>query len=277
MTSKENLTNLSKYKMDHAKRGISLIININKYDPNPFKLEEREWSKRDVDNLKKTLNYLEFDLNFAENLTKYQIKQRLQQIASINHENSDCFLCVVMSHGSEDNIFTSNSELISFDEIMAPIKSCPTLFNKPKMFLFQACRDGKKEIDSKANSDKSTKSSQSEHTANNLEITSSPSDTQSILNKNIETKFENESDLLIYYSTLPSNLSNSGNKEEGSFFIKSFCNVSNDAYKNLPNNISLLKMFTEINNTVSNISNLIYRMRRDVYFLPKNVSQMKYT
>ena len=52
-----------------------------------------------------------------------------------------------MSHGSEDNILTYNNELISFGEIMAPIKSCPTLLNKPKMFFFHVCR-GKNKIDS---------------------------------------------------------------------------------------------------------------------------------
>ena len=55
MASKDNQINSSNYKMDQEKRGIALIININKYDPNPFKLEERERSKKDVENLKKTL------------------------------------------------------------------------------------------------------------------------------------------------------------------------------------------------------------------------------
>ena len=98
------------YKMDHAKRGIALVININKCDPNPLKLKGREWSKKDVESLTNTLNYLEFDLDFAENLTKSQIEERLKQIASINH---DCFLCVVMPHGDEDKIFTSDNQLIS--------------------------------------------------------------------------------------------------------------------------------------------------------------------
>ena len=42
MTSNENTSN---YKTNHAKRGIALIININKYDPNPNKHKEREWSR----------------------------------------------------------------------------------------------------------------------------------------------------------------------------------------------------------------------------------------
>ena len=79
MASKDNQVNPSKYKMDHAKRGIALIININKYEPNTFKLEEREWSIKDVENLKKTLEYLEFDLELAENLTKSEIEQRLKK------------------------------------------------------------------------------------------------------------------------------------------------------------------------------------------------------
>ena len=143
--SKENETNPSKYNMDHAKRGIALIINIDKYDePNPFKLKEREWSKKDVENLTKTLGYLEFDVKLVdnENLTKSKIENFLKQIATeINHKDFDCFLCVVMSHGNEDNIVTGDNKLMNFKEIMAPIKSCPTLLNKPKMFFFQACRE----------------------------------------------------------------------------------------------------------------------------------------
>ena len=68
--SKEKETNLLKYNMNHAKRDKALVVNINKYDPNPFELEKREWSKKDVENLTKTLNYLEFDLELKKNPTK---------------------------------------------------------------------------------------------------------------------------------------------------------------------------------------------------------------
>ena len=252
MTSKdENKTNPSKYKMDYLKRGIALVINLNKYDPNPFNLEEREWSINDVENLTKTLEYLEFDIDLAENLTKSEIEERLEQIASINHENFDCFLCVVMSYGNKDNIVTSDSKFMSFEEIMEPIKSCLTLLDKPKMFLFSMIDDQK--------------------------IIYSSSNLQSKINKNNETKFNKESDLLIYYSILPNQLS-LNNAADGTIFIKSFCNVFNDAYKELPNNMQLLKMFRIINESVSKtgqqqISEPLFRMTKDVYFLPKNVNQ----
>ena len=106
------------------------------------------------------------------------------------------------------------------------------------------------------------------------------SDSNSNVNKNIATKFENESDLLIYYSTLPNNLSWSNDKKEGTIFIKSFCDAFAKAYENLPNNMSLAQMFTIINKSVrktgQQISELLFRMKEEVNFLPKDVSKHFY-
>jgi hypothetical protein len=45
------MTNETKYNMNHKERGIALVINMQNYDaPNPFKLEERKWSEKDVEN-----------------------------------------------------------------------------------------------------------------------------------------------------------------------------------------------------------------------------------
>ena len=46
--------NINNYDMNHEKRGIALVININEYDPtttNKEKQKERVWSKKDVDNI----------------------------------------------------------------------------------------------------------------------------------------------------------------------------------------------------------------------------------
>jgi len=55
----------------------------------------------------------------------------------------------------EDKILTSDNKLMSVEEIMAPIKSCSSLSDKPKLFFFQACRGDnqiKKRIESRPNS-----------------------------------------------------------------------------------------------------------------------------
>ena len=116
---------VEKYNMDHDRRGIALVINIRSYDA-PYQHKERVWSDRDVENLKKTLNYLEFQVVLCHNLTKSELEQVMQEQAKLNYDKYDCFLCVVMSHGNDEKIVTSDNQQISFDEIMAPIKQCPT-------------------------------------------------------------------------------------------------------------------------------------------------------
>ena len=46
------------------------------YNPNPYNLNERKWSEPDVENLKKSLQYLEFDLKLQENLTANEIREK---------------------------------------------------------------------------------------------------------------------------------------------------------------------------------------------------------
>ena len=55
----------------------------------------------------------EFEIEFAENLTKSQIEKLLQEKASISHKDFDCFLCIVISHCHDTkSIVTSDNELI---------------------------------------------------------------------------------------------------------------------------------------------------------------------
>jgi caspase 7 len=264
------------YKMDHPKRGVALVINIKTYDPNPYKLEERKWSEKDVENLKATLDYLEFDLKFHENLKANEIRDEIQKITKLNHSDSDCFLCVVMSHGIDDKIVASDSEVISLKEIMEPIKSsCESLDNKPKLFFFQACR-GKKEMVQFVRPDsgisKTNKNTPSDTTHKTTTLNQSNK-------KGIEsnlTKIETESDLLVYYATLPEHYAYGNKTNEGTIFIESVCTELNEAYKNLPNNILLSAMILNINNRVREsgleLADPINRLMADVKFTPKIVS-----
>ena len=278
------------YDMNHEKRGIALVININKYDPisKEKRPKERAWSKNDLENLTQTLQYLEFDLNKVENLTKSELENLLKEQAEKSHEKNDCFLCVVMSHGIDDHIVTRDNQLISFADIMAPIKSCQTLLNKPKLFFFQACR-GEHELESFFRK-KPPPISQSR--------TSSASSTRSAqqttdLNKFLKlppiqnNKSEYESDLLVYYSTLSNHLSWSRDSEEGTIFIKSVCDVFKYAYESIPNNLSLSQMVNKINDELSSkivkiddndgqkeivqVAEHSTTMKGEVYFLPKIV------
>jgi paraquat-inducible protein B len=263
--------------MNRAKRGVALVINIQTYTPNAHKLKERVWSIKDVENLQHTLEYLEFEFKLCQNSTKAQIEQEIKRQASSDHSHSDCFLCVVMSHGNKDKIVASDREEISFEEIMAPIKSkCSSLENKPKMFFFQACR-GDNEMEAKKQRADSRASTSSGHepTDHIDDETNNNNNNNKIHAPKQNTQMENESDLLVYYSTIEGQVS-SGNVAEGTIFIKNVCKQLNEAYKNLPNNMSLDAMIKNINESVKGsakqLAEALDRFSGTVHFKPKNVS-----
>ena len=270
------MTNETNYNMNHKERGIALVINMQKYDdPNPFKLDERKWSERDVESLKKTLDYLEFKVILSLDSTKSQIEKVLQDQAELDHSESDCFLCVVMSHGNEDKIVTRDNQEMSFEEIMAPIKLCKTLENKPKLFFFQACRgDYEMEIPRVTRSD-SGESKSGENNSSDDQTGENTSDSNAS-NTNKKTSIYAESDLLVYNATLPKHYAY-GHVTNGTYFIQSVCDVFyKEAYKNLPNNLPLSQMITIINQKVKEKGIQLAETRsvlsKEVYFMPKNVS-----
>ncbi len=59
---------VEKYNMNHEERGTALVINIRSYENDELTNREAK-SKIDVDNLKRTLEYLEFDFKLCDNLT----------------------------------------------------------------------------------------------------------------------------------------------------------------------------------------------------------------
>jgi len=235
--------------------------------------------------LTNTLTNLDFDIKICQNPTKEQLESVMQEQATLDHRKSDCFLCVIMSHGNQEKIVTSDNEEISFEQIMAPIKTCDSLVNKPKLFFIQACRgendaefSSSKPRSSSAQSISSNRGVGAQNNMSDHDKNTTPNYSPQINSKPKTTKIENESDLLVYYSTLPNHLSFSKDISKGTVFIKSLCEVFDTyAYKNLPkNNLSLSQMITKINESVMSqgvqIADPVFRMKREVYFLPKNVS-----
>ncbi len=95
---------------------------------------------------------------------------------------------------------------------------------------------------------------------------------------------EHESDLFIFFSTLPKHLSFAfDDVNKGTYFIQSVCEIFNEfAYKNLPNNSSLSQMITKINEKVEKegvkvgegfqLTDPRTTLTKELYFVPKNVS-----
>ena len=196
---KETQNNVSSIvTCEEKKRGKALVININIFSTN---LRERMDSKRDIENLMKSLQKQGFGIEFAENLTKSQIEKLLQEKASISHKDFDCFLCIIISHVHDEKaIVTSDSELISFEQIMEPFKSCPSLMNKPKILFIQAYKEHNS-IELSRDSERDLKM---------IDPTGDYSlseDFLSIISQNVNIlKFENEFELVVSYSTFTNHL-----------------------------------------------------------------------
>ena len=58
--------------------------------------------------------------------------------AKLNHNDSDCFLLAILSHGDEGVIYGTDG-IIQLDMLINPFKGdkCPSLIGKPKIFIIQ--------------------------------------------------------------------------------------------------------------------------------------------
>jgi hypothetical protein len=63
-------------------------------------------------------------------------------VADLDHSESDCFGCAVLSHGDEDHVFGSDGKKMEIKLLLHPFNGsmCRTLRAKPKFFFFQSGR-----------------------------------------------------------------------------------------------------------------------------------------
>lgn len=211
----------NEYRMDHARRGIALIIN-NKHFASHLGMPTRDGTDKDASNLEIALARLGFDIKLVSNRTAASMKDLLLQLARYDHSDSDCFLCVIMSHGEEGFVYGIDRE-INIDELVRPFQHNKTLVGKPKLFFIQACR-GNSFMDPIGLVD------------------SSPFDT----NEQCVAKIPMQADFLIAYSTV-SGYYSWRNSANGSWFIQALCEILNKH----AHEYDLLKMLTLVNRRVA--------------------------
>ncbi|XP_055298996.1 caspase-1-like isoform X2 [Sitodiplosis mosellana] len=148
------------YKMNHKNRGLAVIFNHEEFDDSEW--PARYGTDKDRDNLRKTFAALNFDVQVHEDRKRSQMKKILEKLSKEDHSDNDCLVVVLLTHGQlipayskalneECNTILSH-ELVSYirtkDKKFALQKvlryftneRCPSLANKPKIFLIQACQ-----------------------------------------------------------------------------------------------------------------------------------------
>ena len=100
-----------------------------------------------LDNLEYIFGKLQFTVKTHENLTDGEMKELMRYYAQgVDHRNYDCFVCCILSHGAENQLYGVNGRLIDIKALTSCFKArnCPTLKTKPKLFFIQACQGKQK-------------------------------------------------------------------------------------------------------------------------------------
>merc|ERR1712098_776809 len=82
---------------------------------------------------------LGLEVEIWNDLNAMDMEIKLKAVAKENHSEANSFVCVIMSHGYEGAVRSSDGCVIELDKIFNMFNGdkCPTLVGKPKTFFIQ--------------------------------------------------------------------------------------------------------------------------------------------
>ncbi|XP_069839422.1 caspase-8-like isoform X1 [Dendropsophus ebraccatus] len=136
----------STYKMNNNPRGICLIISNFDFskarNAGQQDLTDRRGTEKDEESLFKVFSELGFKVRKEKDLEGNEIVQTTKSYREQNHEQNDCFVCCVLSHGNRGLIYGTDGQSVPIKDLTSCFCSsqCSTLTGKPKLFFIQACQ-----------------------------------------------------------------------------------------------------------------------------------------
>ncbi|XP_051839751.1 caspase-10 [Antechinus flavipes] len=135
----ENKEEATRYEMTSKHRGLCMIFNNFMFKT----MNSRKGSCKDAGELRSVFKWLGFTVIIHENKTKEEMENILRLCRNDpKHQESDCFVCCILTHGDSGCVYSSDEKSIAIKELLNyfTAKQCPGLINKPKLFFFQACQ-----------------------------------------------------------------------------------------------------------------------------------------
>lgn len=191
------------YNMKHRYRGLALIFGHENFKDD--KLDKRTETKKDMTNLKQSLQALEFDVKTYTDLSHKHVMREIERAARrTDHTDHDCILVAIMTHGENDRVYAYD-ESYKLDTIWSAFTAdrCSTLAGKPKIFIVQASQGTSKDAGYKIKK-------------KNVRRIETDGDSKS------NYRIPIHADFLVAYCTMPGHVSWS-NSVGGSWFIQSLC------------------------------------------------------
>lgn len=131
---------LQTYEMSRNPRGLCFVINNLIFQ---HEADNRHGAEFDEAALEALFKELFFAVHVKKNLSGIQMRQVAIDVAAQDHSAYDAFVFIIMSHGGDrDQIYGVDGRPVKIEELMSEFiaTKCPTLQNKPKLFIFQSCR-----------------------------------------------------------------------------------------------------------------------------------------
>ncbi|XP_032301875.1 caspase-8-like isoform X2 [Coturnix japonica] len=136
------------YKMTSRPRGVCLILNNHNFAkareavPELRKMKNRNGTDIDAEALKKVFSNLHFTVVEYRDCTAEEIRKIVSKYRCMDHNNKDCFVCCILSHGKKGIIYGVDGQEVPIQELTTSFtgQNCQSLAGKPKVFFVQACQ-----------------------------------------------------------------------------------------------------------------------------------------
>uniref|UniRef100_A0A8C0CFW9 Caspase-8 n=1 Tax=Balaenoptera musculus TaxID=9771 RepID=A0A8C0CFW9_BALMU len=183
--------------------------------------------------LRKTFSELHFEIVHYKDYTAKKICEVLKSYQSMDHNNKDCFICCILSHGDKGIIYGSDGQEAPIYELTSYFtgSKCPSLLGKPKIFFIQACQGDNYQRGIAVETDSEQKEAY-------LEMDSS-----------LQKRYiPDEADFLLGMATV-NNCVSYRSTMEGTWYIQSLCQSLRER---CPRGEDILTILTKVNFEVSN-------------------------
>ncbi|NXT07304.1 CASP8 protein, partial [Prunella fulvescens] len=139
---------LEAYKMTSRPCGVCLILNNHNFAkareemPEHKYMKDRNGTHVDAAALRKVFSKLHFRVEEYRDLTAEEIRETVNIFQNADHEDEDCFVCCILSHGKKGIIYGVDGQEVPIRELTTSFtaQNCNSLAGKPKVFFIQACQ-----------------------------------------------------------------------------------------------------------------------------------------
>ncbi|XP_045703615.1 caspase-8 isoform X2 [Phyllostomus hastatus] len=227
------------YRMTSKPRGFCVIFNnydfhlARKNVPRLHNIKDRNGTHLDAEALCSTFSMLHFDIVQHNDFTAEKICETLEEYQNKDHNNKDCFICCILSHGDKGIIYGADGQEAPIHELTSYFTSskCPSLAGKPKIFFIQACQGDNYQKGIAVETD-------SEEKEDHLEM-----------DLTLQKRYiPDEADFLLGMATV-NNCVSYRSPMEGTWYIQSLCQSLKER---CPRGDDILTILTEVNFEVSN-------------------------